>query len=514
MIRLFLLVLAIHLFSFQPSIGWEDSAELIVAGRVLAPMHPPGTPIPVLISHLAQSIPLGSAPMRLHLLQGIVASALVAWIAAYVAPRTTPIAGVAAGLLMGCALWPVAVRAEVYVFSLPLIFMTGTLVERWWTAGRTASCSDHLLAGLALGLGLSCSALLLPYLVVPALVVLLDRKDRRKTGTLWAAGLVLGLAPYLLLPFRSVNRPFCAPEGLATFGGLWDHLSGAAFRQQFAVQAYTPSSVDWLGIVAVLALPVLLWWFARRTAAAPVWLVGAYLGLIWLFLPSSRSGLHLFLPTLLCLVLLAAQASRALPIPLTLSARGQVLATLVGAVAVLLFPWCAPGTMGPSYGPQATLERIADPLRPGDRVMCGEIEITFWLWYARAVEGDMDGIELVAMAQTTKAAQWAELVRNPPTERTWFDFDLPDYADRMKKQGEVLDGLSPDGLLLRSRGTDDLGWDGDAELHWVRSTAPLLSPLGFRRLGYRYHNLARFSSKRDPIAAETYRSAARFLLNQ
>ena len=153
MIRLFLVVLAIHLFSFQPSIGWEDSAELIVAGRVLAPMHPPGTPIPVLISHVAQLIPLGSAPMRLHLLQGVVAAALVVWIAGYVARRTSSIGGVAAGLLMGCALWPVAVRAEVYVFSLLLIFMMGALVERWWLAGRSARCSDHLLVGLALGWG-------------------------------------------------------------------------------------------------------------------------------------------------------------------------------------------------------------------------------------------------------------------------------------------------------------------------------------------------------------------------
>ena len=518
-----------YLFSIFPAIGWEDSTEVIIAGRMLAPMHPPGTPLPVLLSRVAQMLPLGAAAFRVHLAQAVAAAVLVTCVFRYVSARSSEAAGLFVAIALGIFLWPVTVHAEVYVYAMAGILLMAVMVEQWWGAGARLRCSSHVLAGLGLGLGLSCSVLLLPYLLAPVLVTLLDRKDRSKTAAMWVLGLVVGLALYVLLPFRAAQPSLCTPPDLASLGGLWRYLSGASFREQLSTGVYTPSPSAW-GRGALLALiPLGLWWFARGdardeaedTPCPGLWLIGSLLQLPWSVVPTSRSGLHFFLPAILCTLILAALATRRLtalarvPAPLLRllkPSRPRWIARGCAAAIVVFLAWEGGMLTGHAHGAHAFLERISDPLRPGDRVVCGEIDVTFMLWYAKGVERDLAGVDIAALAFEPKARAWKRFRDSPPGPRIWFDFDLPAYGHRHDRSSPWLDTLRPDGLLLRPVSAESRPAPAGAERQWLDRAAPILSHQGSRQLAYRYLNLAKFCRSRNLERARVYEALARHLL--
>lgn len=511
--QIFFAAFVLFLPALRPTVGWEDSAELVMAGRLLSPMHPPGTPLPVVISHCAQWIPMGSAAYRIHLIQAVIAAGLVCIVYAWAVKWKSEVAGLIMAIVWGCAVGMVTVHAEVYVFSLAGLTLLAWMVERWWLNGRRLRCSDAMLGGLGLGLGLSSSALLLPYLIVPGLIVIFDRKDRTKAAVMWGAGLCLGLALYGLLPLRDWHPAWMSPLNLSSVQGLWNHLSGAAFRKQYAADAYTPSSsLIWSYGNLFFLIPLGFWLLCPKNVGAWLWLCGAWLLFPWLLIPSSRAGIHFFLPSIGFTVMLAILAFRRIPVlSKVLSDRQWKWIQIAIICGILVLPWCWPIQTGHAYDPQLFLERILDPMQPGDRVYCGEIDVMFLLGYSRTVENELQDVTVIPLSNLPKSTVWNELERNPPSNRTWFDFDLPNYAHRTHRSAEWLEMCFPDGLLLRMMPREILEPDLGRERLWIMRIQSWLSGKGRTQLGYRYQNLALFYRNVNPEIADGYLAIARYL---
>ncbi len=516
--RVFFAVFVLYLLLAGPAVGWEDSAEMVTAGRFLTPMHPPGAPLPVLVANVAQRIPFGSAPYRLHLFQALLGAGLCAGLFHYLESKTSLFPAFLGAFVFAFFLLPVVVTAEVYVLALTLFFFMAVLVERWWLAGRRARCSDHLLAAFALGLALSCSALLLPYILIPVVVFALDRKDRRKVFVLWGFGLSLGMLPYLLLPFRDLHPSFLSPPNLSSWHELSGFVSGSNFRKQFAAGSYTPSSSAWLWGGLAALMPLLLWYLLKKRKEAGIWAIGALLMAPWLIIPSSRSGLHFFLPAIFSVVILVVLAGEACAKACKANSQQGISGpktalTVAMFVIVCITPWTPLGPYGKASGAHSFMERMSDALQPGSRIICGEIDVMFLLWYSRGIEGGLDGVEIDPLVFTDKTVVWNQLLEKPPRPGTWFDLDLLDYADRHGKNADWITGLQLDGLLLRIPDSRELPSPAFDERHWLESHLSHLDAYGRRQLGYRYHNLARFLSIHQTGDPRVYAALSKFLLN-
>src|SRR5512133_3747304 len=56
----FLLALVVYSWTLAPTVPLADSGELIVAAYGLGVAHPPGTPLWVMLAHLASLVPVGT----------------------------------------------------------------------------------------------------------------------------------------------------------------------------------------------------------------------------------------------------------------------------------------------------------------------------------------------------------------------------------------------------------------------------------------------------------------------
>jgi hypothetical protein len=194
-----------YLPTLAPTVFLLDSAELTTAAYSLGLVHSPGYPVYLLLAHVFLYLPLGDVGYRANLFSAVTTAATVAALVALLrrlgAGRVTAIVG-ATSFGLCFYVWSVAVVAEVY--ALQGLLLAGILlaITSWrehggaWRAAAAAGLTGLMLANSPSG------ALLCPGLAAMALA------DRRRLPTLrecaaGAAGLLLGLAPLLYLPWRA-----------------------------------------------------------------------------------------------------------------------------------------------------------------------------------------------------------------------------------------------------------------------------------------------------------------------
>lgn len=228
--------------------GTVDSAELVSVAAVLGVAHPTGEAIWLPLARLAlEVVPAEEPALRTNLLSVVLmalAGALVAVAARRWRPETPWWGAVVAGLLFGLApvVWAQAIVTEVYalqavVAALALILGADAVEGRRWrlfVLVLGVLVASHL-TGLALAVPLFVAALAGP------------RRPRAREAVWCAALFVLPLlysAGYLWLRADAA----IAWGETGTVRGLFDHLSGASYREALdlspqAVLSATPATV-------------------------------------------------------------------------------------------------------------------------------------------------------------------------------------------------------------------------------------------------------------------------------
>src|SRR6267142_6425051 len=160
----FLIALVVYSRTLAPTVTLTDSGELIVAAYGLGVAHPPGTPLWVMLAHLASLVPVGTVAVRINFSSAVFAALacgmltlavadLLVTASYFAAPRRRNKAArkgsnvessnvdgllifapaVGAGLLMAFSrtLWSYATITEVYTLNAFLVLLVFFLVVRW-----------------------------------------------------------------------------------------------------------------------------------------------------------------------------------------------------------------------------------------------------------------------------------------------------------------------------------------------------------------------------------------------
>ncbi|MFO1490452.1 MAG: DUF2723 domain-containing protein [Kiritimatiellia bacterium] len=231
-----LCVAAVYAATLSPAPGPSgDNAEFQFLGRVLGLSHPTGYPLYLLVTHAFQwALPFGTLAWRINLFSLLCALAALGALAAI--GRRLDLPGwclfIALGWLAATdAWWRLGTVAEVYAPHAALSFLTLWLFLRW----RDSRERGWLAAGI-LAHGLSYGNHLTTLLLLPVLVLLVWRTDRRQFAcgrTLaWAVVAILAgasLYAYVLLRGRMAPDPDVYAR-IRTAGEFLGYVTGSQYR--------------------------------------------------------------------------------------------------------------------------------------------------------------------------------------------------------------------------------------------------------------------------------------------
>ena len=278
----FLAALVVYSWTLAPTVTLTDSGELIVAAYGLGVAHPPGTPLWVMLAHLASLVPVGNVAVRINFSSAVfaaltcamltlVVAELLATASCFAAPRRrnravrqgsniessnaggllTFAPAVGAGLLMAFSrtLWAYATITEVYALNALLVLLVFFLVVRWRrriietrTDSRVAVATHDtwiyaaaFIFGLAMGVHHVTVALTLP-----AIAVVVYRTEGLKFFTsrrlLYAALISISalILVYSYLPWAASRSPAMNWGNPRSLQEIWWHITGRQYRVFFS----------------------------------------------------------------------------------------------------------------------------------------------------------------------------------------------------------------------------------------------------------------------------------------
>ncbi len=283
----FLVALVVYSWTLAPTVTLTDSGELIVAAYGLGVAHPPGTPLWVMLAHLASLVPVGSVAVRINFSSAVFAALACAMLtlmvaellvtaSCFAAPRRrnkaarqssniessnaggllifAPAIGV--GLLMAFSrtLWSYATITEVYALNALLILLVFFLVVRWrrriieTRTDSNAAVATHdtwiyaaaFVFGLAMGVHHVTVALTLP-----AVAVVVYRTEGLKffaSRRLLCAALISITAlvlVYSYLPWAASRSPAMNWGNPRSLQEIWWHITGRQYRVFFSFSPAT-----------------------------------------------------------------------------------------------------------------------------------------------------------------------------------------------------------------------------------------------------------------------------------
>jgi Protein O-mannosyl-transferase TMEM260-like len=283
----FLVALVVYSWTLAPTVTLTDSGELIVAAYGLGVAHPPGTPLWVMLAHLASLVPVGSVAVRINFSSAVFAALACAMLTLVVAELLVPAScfaaprrrnravrhgsnvessnaggllmfasAVGAGLLMAFSrtLWAYATITEVYALNALLILLVFFLVVRWrrriieTRTDSSAAITTHdtwiyaaaFVFGLAMGVHHVTVALTLP-----AIAVVVYRTEGLKFFTsrrlLYAALISIGalILVYSYLPWAASRSPAMNWGNPRSLQEIWWHITGRQYRVFFSFSPAT-----------------------------------------------------------------------------------------------------------------------------------------------------------------------------------------------------------------------------------------------------------------------------------
>ncbi len=284
----FLAALVVYSWTLAPTVTLTDSGELILAAYALGVAHPPGTPLWVMLAHLASLVPVGNVAVRINFSSAVFAALACAMLTLVVAEllitascfgapqrrnktarkgsnlKSSNASGllifapaVGAGLLMAFSrtLWTYATITEVYSLNALLVLLVFFLVVRWRrriietradSNAAVATCDTWIYAaafvfGLAMGVHHVTVALTLP-----AIAAVVYRTEGLKFFTsrrlLYAALISVGalILVYSYLPWAASRSPAMNWGNPRSLQEIWWHITGRQYRVFFS---FSPATV-------------------------------------------------------------------------------------------------------------------------------------------------------------------------------------------------------------------------------------------------------------------------------
>jgi hypothetical protein len=440
-----LIALLVYARTLLPGIAFGDWGEMQTVPHVLGVAHPTGYPTYVLISWLAQLVPVGSVAFRANLLSAVLVSgALATTVALLLRLGVRPVLATAAALALGAVptVWAAATVAEVNPLHLLFVALLLHRAIVWEDERRTR---DLVIGALLLGLALGNH--LLTVFVAPFLAVFVLWVGRREIADRpWilapavAAGF-LGLSVYLYIPLAaSGTSPLRYNHPVTLDEVLW-LVGGTQFRAQFGFLSESGGSefVGSLGalwrLLADRATPIMpiagvlgLVQLGRRRPAFVLMCGGILLANVYVWSNYLRLEHYLLVPWLILAIglgaALEAVARRIGDTSLPSWSRGLDGGRLVGAaalafaVALAVLNWSAADRSGDRSG-DAFVDTVLDALPPGSAIL-SEWDASTPLWHARYVLGRrpdlliVDDTNIVYEGWNTREARIASLICERP----------------------------------------------------------------------------------------------------
>ena len=208
-----------------------DSGEFLAAAARLGVAHPPGYPILVLLGHAFSWLPIGPLPFRINMLAVVLSASTVGFVCATAlrlgASFTAAVVGSVA-LALDLLFWEWSLAIEAFPLNnLIAAALVYCLVR--WNARPEAS---RFLVGAALLGGFGAANHLTIVFLLPFVAVVMWRRRTfiRATTLLACVGAVLlGLLPYLYIPWAAAKDPFLNWGNISSASGLLRHFLRADY---------------------------------------------------------------------------------------------------------------------------------------------------------------------------------------------------------------------------------------------------------------------------------------------
>ena len=410
----FALTLSLYLLTIFPDITWNnfggDGGELMAAAMTLGAPHPPGYPTYVWLGRLAGFLPIEPVALRFHLFSALcTASATAVLSATVLRQQHNPKLALLVGLLFGSAplVWQQAIIAEVY--SLNLLVATIWLYIFWHRPEKP----------FALGFwqGLALTTHLTSLMLLPLTFWRMPRANWIKV----VAGIILGVLPYLTLPWLARADSVIGWGEPDTLSGWWWLVSGHLYQHQVLalpsdqwlsrLGSWLPALI--LNLLLVGGLFTIRLFRQREPLSVGLFLIGAaYMG--YAFLYHSEDAIVFTLPGIL--LLSSALATQWQPFT-----RTAVFLPLIAVTLNLIYPVFGAQSEGPKDLRAQTIP-ILEKLPPDALVITPGDQTIFTLWYF-------------------------QLAENRRTDLTFVDqnlFGFAWYRSRLRNVNPTLEGLDGD----------------------------------------------------------------------
>ena len=219
---------SVYLLTAARDIVVGDSPEFVTVAVTLGVAHPPGYPLLTILGHLFSLLPIGPIPFRVNLL-AVVCSTLTVLFVYATAWRLTAsrVAAAAAGLLLAFnpLFWSWSLVIEAFPLNNLLAAALIYLLVVWQE--RPERATPLILAGFVGGLGMSNHQTIA--LLLPAVLFVLWRHREVLLARRWilpacAGASLLGLLPYVYLPWAAANHAPMSWGNITSFGDLVDHF--------------------------------------------------------------------------------------------------------------------------------------------------------------------------------------------------------------------------------------------------------------------------------------------------
>ena len=208
-----------------------DSGEFLAAAARLGVAHPPGYPILVLLGHAFSWLPIGPLPFRINMLAVVLSASTVGLVCATALRLgTSRTAGVVASLALALnpLIWEWSLAIEAFPLNNLISAALVYCLVRW--DARPEASRFLVAAALLGGLG-AANHLTIVFLVPFVAVVIWRRRSILRAPTLLACvgAVLVGLLPYLYIPWAAARDPFLNWGNISSASGLLRHFLRADY---------------------------------------------------------------------------------------------------------------------------------------------------------------------------------------------------------------------------------------------------------------------------------------------
>jgi len=229
----FVMVMAVYLFTLAPTVTTEDSAEFVTAAYTLGVAHPPGFPLYVLLGKLFTLIPLGSIAWRVNLMSavfGAMTIALTYLIMEKIVKNRLIAFCFPFVLAFSPIFWSQSVIAEVYTLNTFFVALLILILLIWAEKKK-----NSYLLWFSFLYGLSITNHTMMVLLAPAFtlyILFVDKTIIKKWQLIIRMFylFVLGFAVYFYLPLRAAQLPPLNWGPISTMRDVLAHITRSQYN--------------------------------------------------------------------------------------------------------------------------------------------------------------------------------------------------------------------------------------------------------------------------------------------